>query len=105
MPQFGRKDENGPDDKKRMLPKIPKVPKINTEKLKGSLKCISWVQRKIQSKGILFPLFMVLLNALYLTLGGLIFMALERTPKPSVNSSQELVDLFDTLKVSFCLFL
>lgn len=98
MPSFGKKD--GPSDKKRMLPKLPKVPKINTQKIKGSLKCLSWIQRKIKSKGAMFPLVMFLINVLYLTLGGLLFMALEKTPKPLVNTSQELVDLFNTLKVS-----
>ena len=98
MPPFRRQEENcSTSDKRRMLPKIPK---INTKKLKGSLKCLSWVQRRIKSRGALFPVLMIFINGMYLTLGGLIFMALEKTPKPIVNSSQELVDLINTLKVS-----
>lgn len=83
-----------------MLPNM-NLPSIDKTKIKSSLKCVKWIQKKIQKKGAAFPLFMILLNAAYLTLGGLIFMALERQPKVVVNTSQELVDIFNVLKVSW----
>ena len=70
------KEENEEEDRRKILPSM-NLPNIDRIKLKRSLKCLKWVQKKIQKKGAAFPLFMILLNALYLTLGGLIFMALE----------------------------
>lgn len=104
MPKFfkGKDKEDGTEDqgdRKKILPNM-NLPSINTTKLKGSLKCLKWIQKKIQKKGAAFPLFMILLNAVYLTLGGLIFMALERQPKVVVNTSEDLVEIFDVLKVS-----
>lgn len=93
------KEENEEEDRRKILPSM-NLPNIDRTKLKRSLKCLKWVQKKIQKKGAAFPLFMILLNALYLTLGGLIFMALERRPKVVVNTTQELVEIFDVLKVS-----
>ncbi|KAJ7378199.1 hypothetical protein OS493_024146 [Desmophyllum pertusum] len=104
MPKFfkGKDKEDGTEDqgdRKKILPNM-NLPSINTTKLKGSLKCLKWIQKKIQKKGAAFPLFMILLNAVYLTLGGLIFMALERQPKVVVNTSEDLVEIFDVLKNS-----
>ncbi|CAH3158579.1 unnamed protein product [Porites lobata] len=93
------KEENEEEDRRKILPSM-NLPNIDRTKLKRSLKCLKWVQKKIQKKGAAFPLFMILLNALYLTLGGLIFMALERRPKVVVNTTQELVEIFDVLKSS-----
>lgn len=103
MPKFfkGKDAEaEGEEDRKKMLPKM-NFPIIDRTKLKGTLKCLKWIQKKIQKRGAAFPLFMILLNTVYLTLGGLIFMAVERQPKIVVNTSQELVEIFDVLKVSF----
>ena len=101
MPNFFKgKDTEGVEegDRKKILPSM-NLPSIDRTKLKGSLKCLKWVQKKIQKKGAAFPLFMILLNAVFLTLGGLIFMAIERQPKIVVNTTQELVDIFKVLKV------
>lgn len=101
MPKFFKgkdKEETEEGDRKKIL--SMNLPTIDRTKLKGSLKCIKWVQKKIQKKGAAFPLFMILLNAVYLTLGGLIFMAVERQPKVVINTTQELVEIFDVLKVS-----
>lgn len=101
MPKlFKGKDNKEPEegDRKKILPSM-NLPSIDRTKLKGSLKCVKWIQKKIQKKGAAFPLFMILLNAVYLTLGGLIFMVVERQPKVVVNTSQELVEIFDVLKV------
>ena len=101
MPKlFKGKDEEELEegDRKKILPSM-NLPSIDRTKLKGSLKCVKWIQKKIQKKGAAFPLFMILLNAVYLTLGGLIFMVVERQPKVVVNTSQELVEIFDVLKV------
>lgn len=106
MPTFfkGKETETeGGEDRKKMLPNM-NLPIIDRTKLKGSLKCLKWIQKKVQKKGAAFPLFMILLNTVYLTLGGLIFMAVERQPKIVVNTSQELVEIFDVLKVSFNLW-
>lgn len=102
MPLFKGKDkeDDTEGDRKKMLPNM-NLPSIDKTKIKSSLKCVKWIQKKIQKKGAAFPLFMILLNAAYLTLGGLIFMALERQPKVVVNTSQELVDIFKVLKVSW----
>ena len=102
MPLFKGKDkeDDTEGDRKKMLPNM-NLPSIDKTKIKSSLKCVKWIQKKIQKKGAAFPLFMILLNAAYLTLGGLIFMALERQPKVVVNTSQELVDIFNVLKVSW----
>lgn len=101
MPLFKGKDkeDDTEGDRKKMLPNM-NLPSIDKTKIKSSLKCVKWIQKKIQKKGAAFPLFMILLNAAYLTLGGLIFMALERQPKVVVNTSQELVDIFNVLKNS-----
>lgn len=101
MPFFKGKDkeEDAEGDRKKILPNM-NLPSIDKTKLAGSLKCVKWIQKKIQKKGAAFPLFMILLNTVYLTLGGLIFMALERQPKVVVNASQELVEIFNVLKVS-----
>ena len=93
-------EEEPEGDRKKILPNM-NLPTIDRTKLKGSLKCLKWIQKKIQKKGAAFPLFMILLNTLYLTLGGLIFMAVEKQPKVVVNTSQELVEIFHVLKVSF----
>lgn len=93
------KEEDEEEDRKKILPNM-NLPSIDRTKLKGSLKCLKWIQKKIQKKGAVFPLFMILLNAVYLTLGGLIFMAVERQPKVVVNTTQELVEIFDVLKNS-----
>jgi len=96
----GKDEEEDPEgDRKKILPNM-NLPTIDGTKLKGSLKCLKWIQKKIQKKGAAFPLFMILLNTIYLTLGGLIFMALEKQPKVVVNTSQELVEIFDVLKNS-----
>lgn len=92
MPLFQKKRDEE-EDRKNILPSIDK------DKLKGSLKCLTWVRKKIQKRGALFPVCMILLNAIYLTIGGAIFMALEAKPKPVVSTSQELAELFDILKV------
>ncbi|PFX15869.1 TWiK family of potassium channels protein 7-like [Stylophora pistillata] len=101
MPLFKGKDkeDDSEGDRKKMLPNM-NLPSIDKTKIKGSLKCVKWIQKKIQKKGAAFPLFMILLNAAYLTLGGLLFMALERQPKVVVNTSQELVEIFNVLKNS-----
>lgn len=101
MPLFKGKDkeDDSEGDRKKMLPNM-NLPSIDKTKIKGSLKCAKWIQKKIQKKGAAFPLFMILLNAAYLTLGGLLFMALERQPKVVVNTSQELVEIFNVLKNS-----
>ena len=97
----GKDEEDEPEgDRKKILPNM-NLPIIDRTKLKRSLKCLKWIQKKIQKKGAAFPLFMILLNTIYLTLGGLIFMAVEKQPKVVVNTSQELVEIFDVLKVSF----
>ena len=90
-------------DRKKILPNM-NLPTIDRTKLKRSLKCLKWIQKKIQKKGAAFPLFMILLNTIYLTLGGIIFMAVEKQPKVVVNTSQELVEIFDVLKVSLKIF-
>lgn len=72
----------------------------HVDKLKGSMKWISWVTKKVRQRGAAFPLFMIGINTLYLVLGGLIFMAIEKTPKVEYNTSKELVNIFDILKVS-----
>ncbi|KAL9965936.1 hypothetical protein ACROYT_G029803 [Oculina patagonica] len=102
MPKFFKgkdNEEEAEGDRKKILPNM-NLPIIDRTKLKGSLKCLKWIQKKIQKKGAAFPLFMILLNTVYLTLGGLIFMAVERQPKVVVNTSQELVEIFDVLKNS-----
>lgn len=91
MPLFKKGGES--EDRKNILPTFDKA------KLKGSLKCLTWIKTKIQKRGAIFPICMILLNAIYLTIGGAIFMAIERQPMPVVNTSQELVQLFDILKV------
>ena len=97
----GKEEEEEPEgDRKKILPNM-NLPTIDRTKLKGSLKCLKWIQKKIQKKGAAFPLFMILLNTVYLTLGGLVFMAVEKQPKVVVNTSQELVEIFNVLKVSF----
>ncbi|XP_074634050.1 potassium channel, subfamily K, member 16-like [Acropora palmata] len=93
-----KEDAEG-EDRKKILPSM-NLPSIDRTKLKRSLRCVKWIQRKIQKRGAAFPLFMILLNAVYLTLGGLIFMFVERQPKVVVNTTQELVEIFDVLKNS-----
>ena len=98
----GKDEEEEPEeDRKKILPNMNLPTIIDRTKLKRSLKCLKWIQKKIQKKGAAFPLFMILLNTIYLTLGGFIFMAVEKQPKVVVNTSQELVEIFDVLKVSF----
>lgn len=92
------KEDAESEDRKQILPSM-NLPSIDRTKLKRSLRCVKWIQRKIQKRGAAFPLFMILLNAVYLTLGGLIFMFVERQPKVVVNTTQELVEIFDVLKV------
>lgn len=102
MPKlFKGKDNEEPEegDRKKILASM-NLPTIDRTNLKRSLRCLKWIQKKIQKKGAAFPLFMIFLNTVYLTLGGLIFMAVERQPKVVVNSTQELVEIFDVLKKS-----
>ena len=93
-----KEEEVEEEDRKKILPSL-NLPNIDREKLRRSLRCVKWIQKKIQKRGAAFPLFMILLNAVYLTLGGLIFMVVERQPKVVVNTTQELVEIFDVLKV------
>ena len=89
-------DQAEDEDREKILPNLPSIDK---QKVKGSLRCLRWIQKKIRRKGAAFPLFMIFLNIVYLTLGGLIFMAVERQPKVVTNTSQELIEIFDVLKV------
>lgn len=73
----------------------------HVDKLKGSVKWITWIMKKVRQRGAAFPLFMIAINTLYLVLGGLIFMAIERTPKVQYDTSKELTNIFDILKVRF----
>ncbi|XP_068686829.1 TWiK family of potassium channels protein 18-like [Montipora foliosa] len=94
-----KEEEVEDEDRKKILPSL-NLPSIDRKKLRRSLRCVKWIQKKIQKRGAAFPLFMILLNAVYLTLGGLIFMVVERQPKVVVNTTQELVEIFDVLKNS-----
>ncbi|XP_031555214.1 potassium channel subfamily K member 18-like [Actinia tenebrosa] len=70
------------------------------KRLKGSMKWMLWITKKVQSRGAAFPLFLVLVNTLYLVLGGLLFMLLEKQPPVKINPSNELAEIFNILKNS-----
>lgn len=72
----------------------------HVDKLKGSMKWLSWIAKKVRQRGAAFPLFMIAINTLYLVLGGLLFMAIEKTPKVQYSTTKELTNIFDILKVS-----
>ena len=71
------------------------------KRLKGSMKWMLWITKKIRNRGAAFPLYLILVNTLYLVLGGILFMLLEKQPDPvKITPSDELADIFNILKVS-----
>ncbi|EDO43464.1 predicted protein [Nematostella vectensis] len=104
MPRFGSKEENTAENTKRILPNFRASKfkaKLEGTKIKGTLKCLTWVKKKIKKKGAIFPLFMILVNTIYLAIGGIIFMSLERSPKAKIDTSKDLIEIFSVLKRSY----
>jgi hypothetical protein len=119
MALFRKKDEQAEQDKEHMLQdptsKNSKSsfnrakfgeslrninPTKHVHKLKGSMRWMLWIMKKVKKRGVAFPLFMIVVNTLYLVLGGLLFMFLERQPTVKISTPKELAELFDVLKVS-----
>lgn len=70
------------------------------KRLKGSMKWMLWITKKVKNRGAAFPLFLIFVNTMYLVLGGLLFMLIERQPPVKINPSNELAEIFNILKVS-----